>query len=112
MCLLALLRKQCSEISRIIAESGGRNIRVFGSVARGEDHEQSDIDLLINMEGTDGLRQNPEPTRARETERLKIRVADMTGELERLLGREIHVAVEEWLPPGQRMAILQEALPL
>jgi len=43
------LRKQSSEIRRIIAEAGGSNVRVFGSVATGQDHEESDIDLLFTM---------------------------------------------------------------
>ena len=43
------LRKQSSEIRRIIAKAGGSNVRVFGSVATGQDHDDSDIDLLFTM---------------------------------------------------------------
>ena len=43
------LRKQSSEIRRIIAKAGGSNVRVFGSVATGQDHEDSDIDLMFTM---------------------------------------------------------------
>lgn len=43
------LRKRSREIRRIIADAGGRNVRVFGSVATGQDHEDSDIDLLFTM---------------------------------------------------------------
>lgn len=43
------LRKYSSEIRRIIANAGGSNVRVFGSVATGHDHEGSDIDLLFTM---------------------------------------------------------------
>lgn len=43
------LRKHSREIRRIIAEAGGSNVRAFGSVATGEDHEGSDIDLLFTM---------------------------------------------------------------
>ena len=37
-------------ILRLAAEHGARNIRVFGSVARGESSAASDLDLLIEME--------------------------------------------------------------
>src|SRR5207249_11745143 len=109
---LTLLREKRSEIIRIAGELGGKNVRVFGSVARGEDGGESDIDLLINMQGTDGLREIHGPGRAREIERFKIRVAVMTGEIKTLLGHEVHVVVLEWLPPRQRKRIMQDAVPL
>ena len=37
-----------AEVLRILAEAGARNPRVFGSVARGDDTEESDLDLLID----------------------------------------------------------------
>ena len=43
------LRNHSSEIRRIIASVGGTNVRVFGSVATGRDHDDSDIDLLFTM---------------------------------------------------------------
>lgn len=43
------LRKHAPEIKRLVAEAGGSNVRVFGSVATGEDREDSDIDLLFAM---------------------------------------------------------------
>ncbi len=43
------LRKHSSEVRRIIADAGGSNVRVFGSVATGQDHDDSDIDLLFTM---------------------------------------------------------------
>lgn len=43
------LRLHTSEIRRIIASVGGTNVRVFGSVATGRDHDGSDIDLLFTM---------------------------------------------------------------
>jgi len=97
---------------RIVTELGGTDVRVFGSVARAEDDDQSDVDLLISMPGTGRLWRIAETARAAEIERLRIRVADMVDELDRLLGREVHVAVEGWLPPRQRKHILHEATPL
>lgn len=43
------LRKHTREIRQILAKAGGSNVRVFGSVATGQDHEGSDIDLLFTM---------------------------------------------------------------
>jgi predicted nucleotidyltransferase len=40
------LRQKRDEVIRIAARYGARNLRVFGSVARGEDHADSDLDLL------------------------------------------------------------------
>ena len=45
-----LLKEKREEILRLAAKHGARNVRVFGSVARGEADEQSDIDLLVDME--------------------------------------------------------------
>lgn len=43
------LRRHAAEVRRMVAEAGGRNVRVFGSVATGQDREGSDIDLLFTM---------------------------------------------------------------
>jgi predicted nucleotidyltransferase/uncharacterized protein with HEPN domain len=48
--LRELLRLQGDEIRRIAADHGANNVRVFGSVAHGEDHPGSDVDLLVDME--------------------------------------------------------------
>lgn len=46
---LELLRKNREEIYKIAEKYGVSNIRVFGSVARGEDTKKSDIDLLVDI---------------------------------------------------------------
>ena len=43
------LRRKRAEIIGQVKAAGGSNVRVFGSVASGRDHEQSDIDLLFTM---------------------------------------------------------------
>lgn len=43
------LREHAAEVKRLVADAGGSNVRVFGSVATGEDREDSDIDLLFTM---------------------------------------------------------------
>jgi uncharacterized protein len=45
-----MLRERRAEILRIAAENGARNLRVFGSVARGDAHPGSDMDLLADFE--------------------------------------------------------------
>ncbi len=46
---LAELRKRKAEILAIAARNGISDIRVFGSVARGEDAPESDVDLLVKV---------------------------------------------------------------
>ncbi len=50
MNLDSLLKSLREEILRIAAKHGAHNVRVFGSVARGEADEKSDIDLLVEFE--------------------------------------------------------------
>lgn len=91
-----LLRAKREEILRIAAKHGARNVRVFGSVARGEADEQSDVDFLVDME----------PGRS---------LFDMGGllmDLQALLGREVDVATERSLKPRIRGRVLHEAVSL
>jgi uncharacterized protein len=46
---LQLLRARRGEILRVAAEYGASNVRVFGSVARGEDDDKSDVDILVDL---------------------------------------------------------------
>ncbi len=52
---LAALRARADDIARIVGAHGGRNVRVFGSVARGEARPGSDVDLLVDVERGTGL---------------------------------------------------------
>ena len=45
-----VLKKKREEILRVAARHSASNIRIFGSVARGESDEKSDLDLLVTME--------------------------------------------------------------
>lgn len=52
--LLDEVRSDLEEIRRVAARHGASNVRVFGSAARGDDREDSDIDLLVDLdEGAD-----------------------------------------------------------
>lgn len=48
--LLDAVRSHLEEIRRIAARHGASNVRVFGSAARGDDGEGSDIDLLVDLD--------------------------------------------------------------
>jgi uncharacterized protein len=91
-----LLQEKREAILQLAAKHGARNVRVFGSVARHEADEQSDIDFLVEME----------PGRS---------LLDMGGflmDLRELLGREVDVVTERGLKPRIRDRVLQEAVAL
>lgn len=48
--LETLRREKKAEILRLAQEYGARNVRVFGSIARGDSREDSDIDFLVDLE--------------------------------------------------------------
>jgi uncharacterized protein len=50
MSIQDLLKEKRLEILEVAARHGARNVQVFGSVARGEADESSDIDFLVEME--------------------------------------------------------------
>ncbi len=83
-------------IMTIAARHGVTEIRVFGSFARGEAREDSDLDLLIQ----------PGPVRT------PFFPAGFITDLEEALGRRIEVTTRSALHPLLRDAILREAVPL
>ncbi|MGO9116934.1 MAG: nucleotidyltransferase family protein [Desulfomonilaceae bacterium] len=91
-----LLKDKRDEILRVAARHGAINIRIFGSVARGEQDEKSDLDLLVTM----------------ETGRSLLDHAALWLELRDLLGREVDVVSEKGLQPRMRDRVLKEAVPL
>lgn len=96
MALEDLVRSKRSDILRIAARHGASRVRLFGSVARGEAGEESDVDFLVDME------------RGRS---LMDRAALML-DLEQLLERRVDVATERGLKERIRERILREAVPL
>jgi uncharacterized protein len=92
----ALLKEKREDILKIAASHGARNIRVFGSVARGEASDSSDIDLLVDM----------------EPDRSLLDVAALLADLRDLLGRRVDVVSEKGLYWLLRRRILKEAKPL
>lgn len=91
-----LIRAKRDEILRIAAKHGARNIRVFGSVARGEARAESDVDFLIDA-GPVTSSWFP---------------AGLIVDLQDLLGRPVEVVTEKGLNPLIRDRVLEEAVPL
>lgn len=91
-----LLREKRDEILRIATRHGARNVRVFGSVARGEADEESDIDLLVQFEPGRSLLDH----------------AALWLELRELLGCRVDVVSERGLKPRIKERVLREAIPL
>lgn len=93
---LSLLKAKRSVVIQIAARHGAHDIRVFGSVVRGEDHLDSDIDLLVRRGETVG----------------PWFPAGLILELERVLGRRVDVVTDTGLNPYLREHVLEEAVPL
>jgi predicted nucleotidyltransferase len=83
-------------IRRILARQGLANPRVFGSVARGEDTEASDLDLLVDAEPRTSL----------------LDLARARNALEDALGVTVDLVTLDDLPARVRAAALAEAVPL
>jgi uncharacterized protein len=92
----SLLARHRAEILRIAAAHGARNVRVFGSLARGEGGEESDLDVLVELE--DG--------------RTLLDLVRLKRELEEVTHCEVDVVTDNGLSPYMRDEILGEAVPL
>ena len=96
MTLEELLQVKREEILKVCAKYGARNVRVFGSVARREADEQSDIDLIVDFEPGRSLLDH----------------AGLWLELQDLLGVKVDVVSGRGIKPRIRERVLQEAVPL
>jgi predicted nucleotidyltransferase len=96
MTLQELRTTRRMEILQLAAKRGASNVRVFGSVARGESDEKSDVDFLVDLE----------PGRT---------LFDLSGlllDLERVLEASVDVVTERGLRPRVRARVLAEAVKL
>lgn len=84
------------EILRIAAKHGARNVRIFGSMARGEADEASDIDMLVHL----------------DVGRSLFDLGGLLMDLQELLGRKVDVVTEKGLRARIRDRVLREAVPL
>ena len=94
--LETLRAERREEILRLAARHGAHGLRVFGSVARGEATENSDLDLLV----------------AWEPGRSLLDHAGLVQDLQELLGIKVHVGTEKSLHWYARDRILREATSL
>lgn len=96
MSLHDLIRAKRQEVLAIAAKHGARNVRIFGSVARGEEDERSDVDFLVEMEPGRSL----------------MDLGGLLADWEDLLGRKVEVVEPEGLHWYVKPRVLQEAVAL
>ena len=92
----ALLQDYREQILDLARRHGARNVRVFGSLARGEGGESSDLDLLVALEEGRSL----------------LDLIGFKQDLEDLIHRSVDVVTERALSPYLRERVLSEAVPL
>ncbi len=90
------LRRRRRAVVDLAAHRGARDVRVFGSVARGEDEPSSDIDLLVDLDADVGL----------------VALAALERELTDLLGNRVDVVPAGTLKRNIRDEVIAEAIPL
>lgn len=90
------LKDKREDILRLCATYGARNLRVFGSVARGDSDTMSDYDFLVELEPGRSL----------------FDLGGLQYDLERLLGCSVDVITERGLKARIRERVLREAVPL
>ncbi len=91
-----LLKAKREEILRIAAKHGARNVRIFGSVARGEARSGSDVDFLVELEKGRSL----------------FDLGGLLMDLQDLLGCKVDVVTVNGLRARIRDRVLQEAVSL
>ena len=96
MAFEGLLTEKRRQILDIAARYGARNVRIFGSVARGQADDQSDIDFLVEMEAGRSL----------------FDLGGLQADLEAALGRPVNVVTEKGLKARIRNQVLREAVPV
>lgn len=90
------MKEKRQEILRISAKHGATNVRIFGSVARGDAGPDSDLDLLVDVGP------NPSP----------FFPGGLLTDLEALLGKKVDIVTPGGLHWYIRDRVLQEAVPL
>jgi predicted nucleotidyltransferase len=90
------LRAHREEVLRVAAGHGAANLRVFGSLARGEAGPNSDVDLLVTLDSGRSL----------------LDVLALADDLAALLGRKVDILTDDAIYWLLRRRILGEAVPL
>ena len=94
MGITEILRPKRDEILRIAEAYGARNVRVFGSVARGDADADSDVDFLVDVESGRSL----------------LDLGGLVMELRDVLGRDVDVVTTRALKERLRQRVLEEAV--
>ena len=94
--LRRLIDEHRDEILQIAARYGAKNVRLFGSTARGEAGPQSDVDILVDLAAGRSL----------------LDLGGLLMDLQELLGCRVDVVTEAGLRPRIRERVMQEATPL
>ena len=94
MAISQSLAEKREEILKVAASHGARNLRVFGSFARGEERPDSDIDLLVEM----------------AVDRSLLDIIAFKNALEDITHRKVDIVTEKALSPYLRDKILQDAV--
>jgi uncharacterized protein len=90
------LRQHRQALLDAVADAGASNLRVFGSVARGEDTADSDVDLLVDLSDGTGL----------------FALLELEGQLSRILHVDVDLSPSSSLKPRVRAVAEAEAIPL
>ncbi len=96
MSLEELIKTKREDILHTATKYGAFNVRIFGSVARGEADAESDIDLLVDMEPSRSL----------------FDLGGLLTDLEDLLGCNVDVVTEDSLRARIKERVLKEAIAL
>ena len=88
--------KHREAIIEIAKRNGASDLRIFGSLARGDQHEASDLDLLVRF----------------EPDRSLMDYGMLVEELQELLGINVDVVSEAGVDQRVRDAVSQELVPL
>jgi predicted nucleotidyltransferase len=92
----AILQRYRTDILALALRHGAGNVRVFGSLARGDETEDSDLDLLVTLgEG-----------------RSLLDLVGLKQDVEDLVHRPVDVVTDRALSPHIRERVLSEAIPL
>ena len=91
-----LTPERASALHALAAEYGVKDLRVFGSYARGEAGPESDLDLLVNIDYGRGV---------------AMRLVHFCEEASRLVGMKVDVVTEDGLDPRLHARIFREARP-
>lgn len=93
---MQVIQENRGKILHLAETRGARNVRVFGSAARGEDTETSDLDFLVDL----------------DPDRSLMDLGGLLMDLQDLLHREVDVVTENGLHWYIRDRVLTEAVPI